>query len=239
MKNQFYKLPVEIARRKDLQSSDKIVFTMILDHQGGNVKARPGIQTLMMEAGLSRQTVCDSIRRLEAAGFLSVERRGNGRSNFYQSSLHPRPVGNNQTSLETRPVQKLDQSRIQTTASLETRPEPVQKLDPNQRDQLNQTKREEVAYSAGAFEDYWNGKSNHYKSDKETLPVKELNRSKNLNTGVKETLPEALKKLEPNQTDQLNQTKEPARGKSQPVRLPNEWQTRQEANRQVRTLNRK
>ena len=91
---------------------------------------------------------------------MSVERRGNGRSNFYQSSLNPRPVGNNQTSLETRPVQKLDQSRIQTTASLETRPEPVQKLDPNQRDQLNQTKREEVAYSAGAFVNYWNGKGN-------------------------------------------------------------------------------
>jgi hypothetical protein len=53
-----------------------------------------------------------------------------------------------------------------------------------------------------------NGKSNHYKSGKETLPVKKLYQSKDNTPGGKETLPEAVKELYPNQTDLLNQTKE-------------------------------
>ena len=54
-----------------------------------------------------------------------------------------------------------------------------------------------------------NGKSAHYRvtqTAKESLPVRELNRSKNFTRTGKETCTEPVKKLEPNQTDLLNQT---------------------------------
>ena len=73
----------------------------------------------MRKIGLARQTVLDSVKRLELAGILNVNRRGNGRSNHYE------------TSLKTRPVQKLDQSKICTTGSPETRPEPDRLIEPD------------------------------------------------------------------------------------------------------------
>jgi len=55
-----------------------------------------------------------------------------------------------------------------------------------------------------------NGRVNHYriidKSGQETIPVKKLYRSRNLTTGGQKTIPEAVKKLDHNQTDPLNQT---------------------------------
>ncbi len=54
-----------------------------------------------------------------------------------------------------------------------------------------------------------NGKCSYYsitESGKETIPVKKLKRVRNLHGGGKETMPEAGKKLTPNQTDLLNQT---------------------------------
>ena len=143
----FYKLFVKITKRKDLTSSAKIVWAIITDHIGVNSYSWPGISTLMREAGLARQTVLDAIQSLEDVGLLDVLRRGIGKSNHYK------------TSLETRPVQKLDQSKNQTGGSLETRPEPVQKLDCNQTDQLNQIKGEEV-FSPKAYVEYWNSKVN-------------------------------------------------------------------------------
>ena len=83
MGSKFYKLPHDLAVRKDLMASDKIVFAIILDHQGSNDKCWPGIRTLARKTGLSTVTVVDCVKRLEAAGFFNVDRRGNGKSNHY------------------------------------------------------------------------------------------------------------------------------------------------------------
>lgn len=127
MVDKFYKLPQDITSRKDLQSSDKLVYSVILDHIGGNNKGWPGIQTLMSKTALARQTVISSIQRLESAGFLEVNRRKRGQSNHYK------------TSLNIRPLQKPNQSNNCTTGGLKIRPEVVYSLDPNQTDSLNQT----------------------------------------------------------------------------------------------------
>lgn len=134
MSELFYKLPQDIAARKDLRASDKIVFAVIVDCLGKNDKCWPGKLTLMQKTGLSGQTVCDAIGRLETAGVLQVDRRGKGKSNHYQTSPEIRP----ESSPESRPVQKVDQSKNQTTTSPESRPEVVQKLDTNQT-KTNQT----------------------------------------------------------------------------------------------------
>lgn len=134
MSEKFYKLSQDIAARKDLRASDKIVLAVIVDFLGKNDKCWPGKITLMQKTGLSGQTVCDAIGRLETAGVLQVDRCGKGKSNHYQTSPEIRP----ESSPESRPVQKLDQSKNQTTTSPEIRPEVVKKLDTNQT-KTNQT----------------------------------------------------------------------------------------------------
>jgi hypothetical protein len=123
----FYKLPQELAARKNLKASDKIVYAVIMDHMSVNNKCFPGKRRIMERAGLSGQTVCDSIKRLETAGAMEVVRCGTGKKNHYKSGL------------ENGPVQKADQSKSHTSTGLKTRPEAVQKLDHNQTDINNQT----------------------------------------------------------------------------------------------------
>jgi hypothetical protein len=130
----FYQLPKELCRRKDLESSDKVVFAVITDYQRENMDCWPGIQTLMSNTGLSRQTVLNSIERLEKSDCLEVIRQGKGKVNHYK------------TSLKIRPVEKSNQSKNQTTTSLKIRPELVYKLDLNKKDTINKTVLSEFSF---------------------------------------------------------------------------------------------
>lgn len=125
--SKFYKLPMDIAERKDLLPSDKLVYVVVADCFNGKAICWPGKRYLVRRTGLSGQAVLDAINRLEKAGLLVVERRGNGRSNHYKKS-----------GQEIRPVKELDRSKNDTTGGLKIRPEAVKELDPNQTDQLNQ-----------------------------------------------------------------------------------------------------
>ena len=100
---------------------------MIVDHIGQHETGWPGKRTIAAKAGLSGPTVVGAVRRLEAAGLLTVQRRGRGRSNHYQSGKETLPVDNDKRSKNFTPGGK------------ETLPEAVKKLDPNQTDLLNQT----------------------------------------------------------------------------------------------------
>lgn len=140
MTERFYKIPKNLAFRRDLKPSDKLVYAAITDRIGQNGFCWPGIRSLIQDCGLCRDTVVNSIRRLEAAGLLNVKRRGNGRVNHYK-----------ETGPKTRPVEKPNRSENQTTGGLKTRPEAVRKPDCNQTDPLNQTHR-----ARGCFEDLWN-----------------------------------------------------------------------------------
>ena len=131
--NKFYKLPQDLARRRDINGTDKVMLAVIVDRMGRNGVSWPGVRQIAKDAGVSVPTVLESIRRLEKVSLLTREKRKNGQSNLYRITE---------------------------------------------------------------------------KSAQETLAVKNIKRSRKFNSGVKDSLPEALKKLELNQTDQLNQTKE-------------------------------
>lgn len=135
----FYKLPQILAARKDLTGNDKLVWAIIHDYIGQNPDSWPGIKKIMDKSGLARGTVLASIHKLESIGFLTVERRGFGKSNHYR------------TSLIFGPVQGLDRSKDCTRGGLNLRPELVQGLDCIQTDPLNQTRR-----GRGFFEELWN-----------------------------------------------------------------------------------
>ncbi|MCK5600472.1 helix-turn-helix domain-containing protein [Candidatus Pacearchaeota archaeon] len=127
MTEKFYKLPQDLAARKDLKASDKILFAVILDYQGNNADCWPGMTTLTRKTGLAKQTVIRSVKRLEKKGVLAVDRRGKGKSNHYK------------TGTKSRPVPKVDRSINGTIGGAKSRPKPVPKVDPNQTDLLNQT----------------------------------------------------------------------------------------------------
>lgn len=97
MTERFYKLPQDVAARRDLPPAAKVLHAVIGDHMGANGCAWPGTRKLAEETGQNRGTVLRSTERLEAAGLLTVDRRGNGRVNHYrlarQSGRGTQPVG--------------------------------------------------------------------------------------------------------------------------------------------------
>ena len=131
----FYKLNQEVTARQDLKASDKIILAIIQNYQDINGKAWPGKRTLQSKSGLSGKTVLVSIKRLETAGLLEVERRGNGKSNHYKSGV------------ETIPVSKVSRCNNDTTGGVETTPEAVTKLHRIKTDLLNKTNIEQSSFA--------------------------------------------------------------------------------------------
>lgn len=128
--SQFYKLFVAIAKRRDLKPSDKVVFAVIFDKIGDNSFCWPGVRTIAQNSGLTTTTVTQSIRRLEASGLLTAERRGAGKSTHYCIP---------ESALETMTVKKQKRVRNYDSGVLETNAQAREKLTPNQTDTLNQT----------------------------------------------------------------------------------------------------
>ena len=80
----FYKLSTQLAERRDLRPSDKIVLAILTDRIGKNGKCWPGVRCLAKDSGLNKDTVRDSLERLRVSGALTIEDRGRGRSRYYR-----------------------------------------------------------------------------------------------------------------------------------------------------------
>ena len=87
MTGKFYKLPMELVSRADLQASDKLVYAVLESRIGSNGKCWPGLGTLAKDTGLGRRTVLRAIQRMEKFKLISVDRQGRGRVNFYRTSV--------------------------------------------------------------------------------------------------------------------------------------------------------
>ena len=120
-----------------LSPSAKLVLIYLYDRQGGNGAAWPSITTISRECCISRQSVLNAIKSLEAAGLLKVKtakRPSIKESNRYSVIL---------TSLKFRPVDGDNQSKNLTRTSQKFRPEPVKNLDSN--DSINESTNEPKA----------------------------------------------------------------------------------------------
>ena len=134
----FYALPKGLAAQKDLQASDKVVFSVIRDYLNDNGTSWPGIRTLSKNTGLAFSTVIDSIQRLEAAQFLKVERFGPGKSSHYSII---------ESALRTRTVKRSENPNGQKTKALgnpnsgarKTRTEALGISEPTKTDLKNKT----------------------------------------------------------------------------------------------------
>ena len=149
MAERFYKLPRDLAARKDIPLAAKVVYAIIGDHIGKNGHAWPGVRRLGDMAGIGRNAVMRAVAKLEESGLLAVERRGNGQANHYRiihesvpetgtvldekasleggrSDMQKRP--HNDTGPKTGPVPKRD-STVPKTGT-----EAAPFRDPNQTD---------------------------------------------------------------------------------------------------------
>jgi DNA-binding MarR family transcriptional regulator len=128
----FYKLPVEIAARKDLTPASKIVLAVLADRIGDNGFCWPGVRTLAKDVGLSVTGVLGCLSFLEDKGIIEVERRGNGRSNRYRLTID--------SAQQSCALKKPERSGKLNSGAQQSGAQALSTVGHNQTDQLNQTK---------------------------------------------------------------------------------------------------
>lgn len=132
MSSQFYKLPVELAARRDLTAASKILWAMLADRIGDNGFCWPGVRKIAGDVGQDVSAVLRGIQKLESAGLLQVERQRSGRANHYRLT--------NKSAGETQALAKRERSQSANSGAGETHTEALAKRQHNQTDPLSQTK---------------------------------------------------------------------------------------------------
>jgi len=89
----WYKLPAEIARRRDLPAVAKLVAAVLLDQADGKPQVRIGVRRIAYLAGCHVETACRSVGELEQIGLVSriAVVPGSGHRAVYD--LHPEALG--------------------------------------------------------------------------------------------------------------------------------------------------
>lgn len=128
----FYKLPVEIAARKDLTPASKIVLAVLADRIGDNGYCWPGVRMLATDTGLTTTGILGCLRLLENRGLVEVKRRGIGKANHYRLTS-----GSAQQSYALNKPERLGKLN---SAAQQSGAQALNRVEPNQTDQLNQTK---------------------------------------------------------------------------------------------------
>ena len=93
MGDSWYKLPAEIARRRDLPAVAKLVAAVLLDQADGKPQVRIGVRRIAYLAGCHVETACRSVGELEQIGLVSriAVVPGSGHRAVYD--LHPEALG--------------------------------------------------------------------------------------------------------------------------------------------------
>jgi hypothetical protein len=79
----FTQVPNFILRNPDLSAGAKVVYAMFLSYAWHNESCFPGQERLAQDIGLSRSRVTEFISELSRAGLVTIQRRGQGRTNIY------------------------------------------------------------------------------------------------------------------------------------------------------------
>ena len=83
----FTQVPNFLLKSKKLSSGDKMAFAMLLSYAWQNDYCYPGQRRLAEDLGLDERSVRRNLKSLEAHGLLAVQRRGLGKTNFYELNL--------------------------------------------------------------------------------------------------------------------------------------------------------
>jgi DNA-binding MarR family transcriptional regulator len=79
----FTQVPNFILKNDALTVGEKITFAMFLTYAWNNDKVFPGQERLAKDIGVTRRSVNTFIKGLEKKGFLTIQRRGLGKTNIY------------------------------------------------------------------------------------------------------------------------------------------------------------
>src|SRR5713226_9867208 len=86
----FTQVPNFLLKSKKLSAGDKMTFAMLLSYAWQNDYCFPGQARLAQDLGLTDRSVRTHLKSLEANGLLSIQRRGQGKTNVYELNLKPR-----------------------------------------------------------------------------------------------------------------------------------------------------
>jgi DNA-binding MarR family transcriptional regulator len=84
MDDKFYKLPCRLAQCRELNGNDKIILAILADRIGQHETCWPGQRTLAKDAGFRSDTAGACTSRLEKTRYIEIEKRGNGRRQYYR-----------------------------------------------------------------------------------------------------------------------------------------------------------
>ena len=79
----FTQVPNFILKNKKLTVGEKMTFAMFLSYAWNNERVFPGQEKLADDIGAGVRSVNRFIKGLEAKGFLTIQRRGLGKTNIY------------------------------------------------------------------------------------------------------------------------------------------------------------
>jgi biotin operon repressor len=79
----FTQVPNFILKEPNLSVGAKLTYAMFLSYAWNNDSCFPGQERLGEDIGMSRPSVSAFVAELEAAGLVTVQRRGQGRTNIY------------------------------------------------------------------------------------------------------------------------------------------------------------
>jgi biotin operon repressor len=88
----FTQVPNFLLKSKKLSVGDKMTFAMLLSYAWQNDYCFPGQVRLGQDLGIHETNVRKHLKSLEANGLLSIQRRGQGKTNIYELNLKPRKL---------------------------------------------------------------------------------------------------------------------------------------------------
>jgi DNA-binding MarR family transcriptional regulator len=88
----FTQVPNFLLKSNKLSSGDKLAFAMLLSYAWQNDYCFPGQRRLGEDMGIDERNVRRHLKSLETHGLLSIQRRGQGKTNIYELNLKPRDL---------------------------------------------------------------------------------------------------------------------------------------------------
>jgi hypothetical protein len=88
----FTQIPNFILKDPSLSVGAKVTYSMFLSYAWHNDSCFPGQGRLAEDMGMSRSRVTEFIGELERAGLVTIQRRGQGRTNFYTIHFQVKPA---------------------------------------------------------------------------------------------------------------------------------------------------
>ena len=93
LQNGFTQVPNFILKDPDLSVGAKVAYAMFLSYAWHNDSCFPGQDRLAEDMGMTRPRVTQLIAELQAAGLITIQRRGQGKTNLYMIHFQVKPAG--------------------------------------------------------------------------------------------------------------------------------------------------